>query len=292
MENGGGDVAAGFTLPEDVGGGDVTFAAELHGGAASGWITAEEINDAVIMNQGRGDIAGEPVGGIPAELAGLWVQTPDLFGGRKDEVGAAIGLKDDGGAVGEFQDVAIGLPELLAGLFIEGKERFAFVGGIDDEGVFIEDGAAAGTPAAAAGTGAERGMPELLASHVKGEGSGLAKENIDVDSVADGSAGGVAVLGDEAFIGVLCDGGGDGSAPEVFAIGETEADEMPHELGHVSGTFFVTVASPAGDEDFVPDDDGAGGAWAWEVELPEEVLRAGPGEWDAGFLDDGFRIGA
>ena len=229
FEDGRGDVAAGVAVPQYGVGGGVTLAAEFDGDAARGGKAAEEVGFVAIGHEAGGDIAGEAVLRIPAELAGGGIHAPKLLWHGDDEIGDAVVGVHIWRAVGHAE-FSLGFPRDLAGLFVEADDGLGFIAGIDDHEVTHEHGAGSGAPAGAAGTGAAGGLPELLAGHVKGQRSRFAEEDIHALAIGDGGLCGVAVLGDVATPWVLLSGGGHLGFPEGFAIGLAQAEEMPGEL--------------------------------------------------------------
>lgn len=199
----GGDIRTGVGLPEFVGLGEVTRAADFESGTASGGVAAEDEEFVAAIDDGWGDIAGQAMGSKPAEFAGVGVHAPKFLWHGEHEVDLVVPFHESWSAVGRVEVVTFGFPEDGAGLGIECYECAAFVAGIDDEFAIVKDGTSGGTPAFGGRGFAEVGLPAFFAVHIKGEGAGLAEEDIDVFAIGDWGMGGVAVLGDEALIRVF-----------------------------------------------------------------------------------------
>ena len=135
-------------------------------------------------------------------------------------------------------------------------------------------------------------MPELIAVQVKGQGSGLAEEDVDTLAVGGGGVAGIAVFPHHGPEFILRLGGGHGLVPDDLAIGELEAEQMTLELGDVTGIVRVqAIAAVTGHVDLVAPDNRAGRARTGQGGLPGEVFGVTPGDRQVGFITLSIAVG-
>lgn len=188
--------------------------------------------------------------------------------------------------------IAVGAPELLAGVFIEDEDMGVFfLIEVEDECVAVNDGCRAFAELEAHFHGSEIFLPFESAIEVVGEDAARAEEGEDELAVAGRGIGGEAAVA--AMIAFMRSGRAGGFFPDNFAGLAVDAKE--EELVFASGAGSATGSAAAaglgwgrgfgggdgrGEEDPVANDDGGGVATSGDGGFPMDVF--GVAEFERG----------